>query len=59
MSKKNIPHNGQKKKHKMTNNYIQSITHKTKDQVAWTPLKTRGELRCSGRVQYFPSYQGN
>jgi hypothetical protein len=24
-------------------------THKTKDQVTWTPLKTEGELRCSGR----------
>ena len=25
-------------------------THKTKDLVTRTPLKTRGELRCSGRV---------
>jgi hypothetical protein len=25
-------------------------THKTKDQVTRTPLKTVGELRCSGRV---------
>ena len=25
-------------------------TYKTKDQVTRTPLKTRGELRCSGRV---------
>jgi len=25
-------------------------THKTKDRVTQTPLKTRGELRCSGRV---------
>ena len=25
-------------------------THQTKDRVTWTPLKTRGELRCSGRV---------
>jgi hypothetical protein len=25
-------------------------TYKTKDQVTWTPLKTGGELRCSGRV---------
>ena len=24
-------------------------THKTKDQVTRTPLKTGGELRCSGR----------
>ena len=25
-------------------------THKTKDRVTRTPLKTGGELRCSGRV---------
>ena len=25
-------------------------THKTKDRVSRTPLKFRGELRCSGRV---------
>jgi hypothetical protein len=25
-------------------------THKTKDRATRTPLKTRGELRCSGRV---------
>jgi len=25
-------------------------THKTKDGVTRTPLKTGGELRCSGRV---------
>ena len=25
-------------------------THKTKDRVTRTPLKTEGELRCSGRV---------
>jgi hypothetical protein len=25
-------------------------THKTKDRVTGTPLKTGGELRCSGRV---------
>jgi hypothetical protein len=25
-------------------------TYKTKDRVTRTPLKTRGELRCSGRV---------
>ena len=25
-------------------------THKTKNQVTWTQLKTGGELRCSGRV---------
>jgi hypothetical protein len=25
-------------------------THKTKDRATRTPLNTRGELRCSGRV---------
>ena len=25
-------------------------TYKTKDRVTWNPLKTGGELRCSGRV---------
>jgi len=25
-------------------------TYKTKDRLTRTPLKTRGELRCSGRV---------
>ena len=34
----------------MTNNDLQNITHKTKDQVTQTPLKTGSELRCSGRV---------
>jgi len=29
---------------------IYKHTHKTKDRVTRTPLKTRGELRCSGRV---------
>jgi hypothetical protein len=30
-------------------------THKTKDRVTRTPLKTGGELRCSGRVGIFCS----
>jgi len=37
-------------KRKSTNNDLQNITHKTKDRVTRTPLNTRGELRCSGRV---------
>ena len=41
MSKKNRQHNGQKKKYKRTNNDLQNIHIK---------LKTRGELRCSGKV---------
>jgi hypothetical protein len=47
---KDRQHNGQKKKYKRTNNDLQNITHKTKDRVIRTPLKTEGELRCSGRV---------
>ena len=33
-------HNGQKKKGKRTNNDLQNITHKTKDRLLRTPLKT-------------------
>ena len=36
---------GQKDKQRSVNN-----THKTKDRVTWTPLKTGCELRCSGRA---------
>jgi hypothetical protein len=36
---------GQKDKQRSTN-----ITHKTTDRVTRTPLKTGGELRCSGRI---------
>jgi hypothetical protein len=49
-SKKKRQHNGQKKKHKWTNNDLQNIHIKLKDQVTRTQLKTGGELRCSGRV---------
>jgi hypothetical protein len=42
-SKKNRQHNGQKKKYKRTNNDRQTITHKTKDRVTRTPLKTGDE----------------
>ena len=31
-------------------------TNKTKDRVTWTPLKTGGELRCSGRVSSYKWY---
>jgi hypothetical protein len=37
-------------KRKRTNNDLQNITQKTKNRVAWTTLKSGGELRCSGRV---------
>ena len=33
-------------------------TYKTKDRVTWTPLKTGGELRCSGRVSSSCSTSG-
>jgi len=49
-SKKDRQHNGQNKKEIRTNNDLQSITHKTKDRVTRTPVKTGGELRYSGRV---------
>ena len=41
---KDRQHNGQQKKYKRTNNDRQSITHKTKDLVTQTPLKTGYEL---------------
>jgi hypothetical protein len=50
ISKKNRQHinNGQKvQKDKQRST---KHTYKTKDRVALTPLKTGGELRCSGRV---------
>jgi hypothetical protein len=43
-SKKNRQHNDQKKKGKQRSTIH---THKTKDRVTRTPLKTGGELRCS------------
>ena len=46
-SSKNRQHNGQRKKNKQRST---RHTHKTKDRVTQTPLKTRGELGCSGRV---------
>ena len=38
-SKTNRQYNGQVKKHKRTNNDLQSITQKTKDRATRTPLK--------------------
>jgi hypothetical protein len=40
LKSKDRQHNGQKKKYKSTNNDLQTITHKTKDRVTQTPLKT-------------------
>jgi hypothetical protein len=47
ISKKNKQHNDQKKKDKQRST---KHTHQTKDRVIRTPLKTVGELRCSGSV---------
>ena len=44
---KNKQHNHQNKKDKQRST---KQTHKTKDRVTRTPLKTESELRCSGRV---------
>jgi len=35
---------------KGTNNYLQNITHETKDRVTRIPLKTGDERRCSERA---------
>ena len=42
-------------KRKRTNNDLQNITQKTKDRAARIPLKSRGEIRCSGKVNSFCS----
>ena len=44
---KDRQYNGQKKKVKQRST---KHTHTTQDRVIRTPLKTRGEVRCSGRV---------
>jgi hypothetical protein len=53
--KKDRQHNDQKKKVRQHNDQKKNDkrrstkhTHKTKDRVTWTPLKTGGELMCSG-----------
>ena len=47
---KNRQHNGQKEKGQKDKQRSTKHIHKTKDRVTRTPLKTRDELRCSGRV---------
>jgi hypothetical protein len=42
--------NGQRNEDKRTNNDLQNTTQKTIDRATRTPLKTGGELCCSGRV---------
>jgi hypothetical protein len=44
-------------KYKGTNHDLQN-TYKTKDRVTRTPIKTGGELRCSGRVSSSLSTSG-
>ena len=55
ISKKNRQHNVQKKKRKTTNSDLQNTTQKTKDRATRSPLKSRRELKCSGRVSSFCS----
>ena len=45
---KNRQHNGQKEKGQKEKQRYTNITHKTKDRVTRTPLKTGDEIRCSG-----------
>ena len=49
ISKKNRQHNGKKEGLKDKQRSTKH-TRKTKDRVTRTPLKSGGELRCSGRV---------
>ena len=46
---KNRQHNDQKKKGQKDKQRSTKHTHTTKDRVTRTPLKTGGELGCSGR----------
>jgi hypothetical protein len=45
-----VSHNGQKKKIYKDKQRSTKHIHKTEDRVTRTPLKTGGELRCSGRI---------
>ena len=45
-------------KRKRTNNELQNTTQKSKDRATQTPLKTRGELMCFGRVNSSCSTSG-
>ena len=46
ISKKNRKHNGQKKKVQKDKKWSRKRTHKAKDRIIWTPLKSVGELMC-------------
>ena len=47
---KNRPCNGQKKKVQKDKQRSTKHAYKTKDRITRTPLKTEGEIFCSGRV---------
>ena len=46
------------KKDKRTKNDLQNIALKTKDRAIRTPLKSRDDLTCSGRIISFCSTSG-
>ena len=50
--------NDQQKKDKRANNDLQNTIQRTKDRATQTPLKTIGELWCSGMVSSFCSTGG-
>ena len=58
MTKTNRQHNDQKKKVQKDKQRSTKHTHKTEDRIARTPLKTGGELMCSGRVNSSCSTSG-
>ena len=47
---KDSKNHGQKKIDNWTNNDLQTLCQKTKDQVTRTPLKLEGEFMCSGSM---------
>ena len=47
-----------KKKEKRTNNDLQNTTQKFEYRETWTPIKIRGEHRCSGRTSSYYSTSG-
>jgi hypothetical protein len=57
-SKKNRQHNAQKKSTKGQTTIYKIYAYETKDRVTRTPLKTGGELMCSGRVSSSCSTSG-
>ena len=50
--------NGQKKKGQKDKQRSTKHAHNTKDRLTGTPLKTGGEIRCSGRVSSSSSTSG-